>query len=82
MIFTRKINEIFSKIKVKDAEGTEVWVVSWTSWSGSVNYPDHKTNFKAFLSIKDAELFAESLKDAHNLLQNSTLLGVEITKQD
>lgn len=82
MKFTRKINEIFSKIKVRDAEGAEVWVVSWTSWSGSVSYPDHKTNLKAFLSIEDAELFAKSLKDAHNLLQNGTLLGVEITKQE
>lgn len=34
MKFTRKINEIFSKTKVRDAEGAEVWVVSWTSWSG------------------------------------------------
>ena len=82
MIFTRKINEIFSKIKVKDAEGAEVWVVSWTSWYGSVNYPDHKTNYKAFLIEKDARLFAKSLEDAHNLLQNSTCLNIDITEQD
>lgn len=82
MRFVSKLNEIFSIGKQKEAEGAEVWLVSWTSWYGSTRYPDHTVNYKAFLIKEDAELFAESLEDAHKLLQNSTDLSINIRKQE
>jgi hypothetical protein len=82
MSFVSKLNELFGFVKTKDAEGAEVWLVSWTSWYGSTRFPDHTVNYKAFLFKEDAELFAKSLKDAHELLQNSTELGITIKKQE
>lgn len=82
MRFVSKLNEIFSIEKKKEAEGAEVWLVSWTSWYGSTRFPDHTVNYKAFLIKEDAELFAKSLEDAHKLLKNGTNLSINIRKQE
>lgn len=84
MKLTSKINSIFSFKKTKEAEGAEVWVVSWKSTkstpSGSfADFGDRK--YKAFLSEDDAKEFALSLKNANDLLQNTTDINITITKQ-
>ena len=84
MKFISKINSIFSIKKTKDVEGAEVWVVSWkstkSSCSGSyADFGDRK--YKAFLFEDDAKEFALSLKDANDLLQNTTDINIVIRKQ-
>ena len=76
----RKINSIFGLFKQKDAEGAEVWVVSWLARYGNYS-TDTKRVYKAFLSKEDAEAFANSLQAAQRLLQNTNYLGVRIEKQ-
>lgn len=43
----RKINSIFGLFKQKDAEGAEVWVVSWAARYGDYS-TDTKRVYKAF----------------------------------
>ena len=84
MKFISKINSIFSIKKTKDVEGAELWVVSWksTKSSPSGNYADFgDRKYKAFLSEDDAKEFALSLKDANDLLQNTTNIDIVIRKQ-
>jgi hypothetical protein len=76
----RKINSIFCLFKQKDAEGVEVWVVSWVARYGDYS-TDTKRVYKAFLSKEDAEAFANSLYAAQRLLQSTNDLGVRIEKQ-
>ena len=76
----RKINSIFCLNKQKDAEGAEVWVVSWVARFGDYSHNTQRV-YKAFLSKKDAESFANSLHAAQRLLQNTNDLGVRIEKQ-
>lgn len=84
MKFTSKVNSIFSVQKTKEVEGAEVWVVSWKSTKSSpsgsfADFGDRK--YKAFLYEDDAKEFALSLKDANNLLQNTTDINIVIRKQ-
>lgn len=76
----RKINSIFCLNKQKDAEGAEVWAVSWLARYGDYS-TDTKRVYKAFLSEEDAEAFANSLYAAQRLLQSTNDLGVRIEKQ-
>ena len=76
----RKINSIFCLFKQKDAEGAEIWTVSWDARYGDYSH-DTKRVYKAFLSKEDAEAFANSLYAAQRLLQNTNELGVRIEKQ-
>lgn len=79
--FIEKINTIFGLTKQKEAKGAEVWMVYWSARYGDYCY-DTKRVAKAFLMKEDAELFAKSLHDAHELLQNTNYIGVSIKKQE
>lgn len=81
MKFISKINSLFSFRKEKDAEGAEVWLVSWNARYGEYS-GDEQRVAKAFLLKEDAIAFAESLKQAHKLLQNTNDIHIEITRQD
>lgn len=81
MKFISKINSLFSFRKEKDAEGAEVWLVSWNARYGEYSGEKQRVA-KAFLLEEDAIAFAESLKQAHKLLQNTNDIHIEITRQD
>ncbi len=82
MKFISKINSIFGVKKQREVEGAEVWSVSWRT-TEPYGYGCHygETVFKAFLLEQDAKDFAQSLRDAHNLLQNTSDIRIQITKQ-
>lgn len=80
MNFISKLNTLFRVEKVKEVEGTHVWVVSWDSRTGDYS-SDIKRVAKAFLLEEDANQFAESLEKAQNLLQNTNRLRIKIEKQ-
>lgn len=79
--FILKKNGIFKAKKEKEVEGAEVWIVSWDSRYGK--YSDNtKKVAKAFLLKQDAIDFAQSLYDAHALLQNTNDIHINIEKQE
>lgn len=78
--FIEKINSIFGVVKRKEAKGAEVWIVSWEARFGDYK-GDTKRVAKAFLLEEDAEQFAQSLKDANKLLQNTNGICLTIKKQ-
>ena len=78
--FILKKNAIFNVKKEKEVEGAEVWIVSWESRYGKY-YNDIQTVAKAFLLKQDAIDFAQSLYDAHALLQNTNDIHINIEKQ-
>lgn len=81
MKFISKINSIFGVKKVKNVQGAEIYTVSWMSRFGNY-YADTKRVYKAFLAKEDAEEFAQSLRNAHKLLQNTNSIDITITKQE
>lgn len=81
MKFISKINSIFGVKKVKDVQGAEIYTVSWLSRFGCY-YTDTKRVYKAFLTKEDAEEFAQNLRAAHKLLQNTNSIQITITKQE
>lgn len=82
MKFISKINALFSVQKVKEADGAEVWIVSWdTVYSYSSVFDKGRRVAKAFLVEEDAEAFAQSLRDAQKLLQNTNDINITIKKQ-
>ena len=80
MSFISKINTLFKVEKVKDVDGAHVWVVSWNARTGDYS-SDIKRVAKAFLLEDDAKQFAETLKLAQELLQNTNSLYIKIEKQ-
>lgn len=80
MSFLPKLNALFRVQKVKEVEGAHVWVISWDGRTGDYS-GDIKRVAKAFLVEEDAKEFAESLKQAQNLLQNTNNLRIKIEKQ-
>ena len=80
MSFLPKLNALFRVQKVKEVEGAHVWVISWDGRTGDYS-DDIKRVAKAFLVEEDAKEFAESLKQAQNLLQNTNNLRIKIEKQ-
>jgi hypothetical protein len=84
MSFIKKINSLIrpNKLKeiVEEVDGAHVWVVSWEARWGDYS-GDTKRVAKAFLNEDDANQFAESLKMAHELLQNTNNLRIKIEKQ-
>lgn len=84
MSFISKINSLIRPNKVKEiieeVDGAHVWVVSWDSRTGDYSR-DIKRVAKAFLLEEDANQFADALQMAHELLQNSNNLHIEIEKQ-
>jgi hypothetical protein len=82
MKFISKINALFKVQKIKDAPGAEVWIVSWdTVYSYFSMFEKGKRIAKAFLMKEDAEAFAQSLRDAQKLLQNTNDINITIEKQ-
>ena len=79
--FIFKKNGIFKVKKEKEVEGAEVWMVSWDSRCGKNGYYTQKVA-KAFLLKQDAIDFAQSLYDAHALLQNTNDIHINIEKQE
>lgn len=84
MSFISKINSLIRPNKVKEiieeVDGAHVWVVSWDSRTGDYSC-DIKRVAKAFLLEEDANQFADALQMAHELLQNTNNLHIEIEKQ-
>ena len=80
MNFISKLNTLFKVEKDKDVDGAHVWVVSWNARTGDYS-SDIKRVAKAFLLEDDAKQFAETLKQAQELLQNTNRLYIEIEKQ-
>lgn len=84
MSFISKINSLIRPNKVKEVieevDGAHVWVVSWDSRTGDYSR-DIKRVAKAFLLEEDANQFADALQMAHELLQNTNNLHIEIEKQ-
>ena len=79
--FILKKNGIFKVKKEKEVEGAEVWIVSWDSRYGKYSDNIQKVA-KAFLLKQDAIDFAQSLYDAHALLQNTNDIHINIEKQE
>lgn len=80
MSFKSKLEKLFKLQLVKEVEGAEIYLVSWTARFGPYNY-DVKRVAKAFFNYDDAKQFAKSLEDAQRLLQNTTNLNINIEKQ-
>lgn len=84
MKFIKKLNNLIRPHRVKEiveqVEGAHVWVVSWDARWGDYS-TDTKRVAKAFLNEDDANQFAESLKLAQKLLQNTNGLRINIEKQ-
>lgn len=83
MRFVSKLEELVGVTKIKDAEGAEIWTVSWkptdTTISGYLVWKSRA--YKAFLLKEDANAFAKSLEKAHKLLQNGSDINITIEKQ-
>lgn len=84
-IITRKTNEIPDVVN-REAEGVEVWVVSWNSLASISGYGNPtlvacKRRAKAFLSRDDADDFVEALNAAMELLQCSYYIDIKVEKQ-
>jgi hypothetical protein len=80
MSFRSKLEKLFKLQLVREVEGAEVYLVSWTARYGEY-CADTKRVAKAFFNYDDAKQFAKSLEDAHKLLQNTTNLNIQIEKQ-
>lgn len=78
--FLKKKEVIFDVKPSREVDGAEVWIVSWDKRSGEYS-SDTKRAAKAFLSLDDANDFAESLKSAQKLLQNTNDIRIRIEKQ-
>ena len=79
-----KLNKLVRPHKVKEiveeVDGAHVWIVSWEARYGDYSH-NTKRVAKAFLNEEDANHFAESLKMAQELLQNTNSLHIKIEKQ-
>lgn len=75
----KRIHEILTKAGIKKAEGYEAWQVTWYARYGSYS-DDRKPVFKVFLNEEDANMFAESLKLATDVLQYTENIHVKVTK--
>lgn len=74
MSITRRINEILGL----NEEIVPVWIVSWDAFLRD----DSRCRVaKIFINHDDAEKFAQSLKDAQNLLQNMSSIRLKIEEQ-
>lgn len=80
MSFKSKLEKLFKLQEVREVNGAEVYIVSWRARYGEFN-SDTKRVAKAFLNRDDAKQFAESLENAHKLLQNTNSINIQIEKQ-
>ena len=79
-----KLNNLIRPHKLKEiveqVDSAHIWIVSWEARYGDFS-KDTKRVAKAFLNEDDANQFAESLKMAQELLQNTNSLCIKIEKQ-
>ena len=84
MKIIHKLNSLIRPHRVKEiveqVDGAHVWIVSWDARWGDYSGDTNRVA-KAFLDEDDANQFAESLKMAHELLQNTNNLRIKIEKQ-
>lgn len=80
MNIIKKINQIITGYVTEDAEGAEVWLVSWKARYGSFQ-DEWERKAKAFLNKKDAEAFCKSLEDAQALLQYTENINITLKQQ-
>lgn len=84
MKFIKKLNSLIRPHRVKEiveqVDGAHVWVVSWDARCGDYSGDTNRVA-KAFLDEDDANQFAESLKMAQQLLQNTNSLRIKVEKQ-
>lgn len=78
--FTKKKETVINSYNTHEADGAQVWMVSWDARHGSYSH-DVRRVAKAFLSETDAKSFAQSLIDAKNLLQDTDNIKISIEKQ-
>ena len=79
-LFTRKKEKVIEDYVTREAEGAEVWIVSWDARWGEYS-GNKKRVAKCFLNKKDADAFVESLKEAKALLQYTEPINITIEKQ-
>ena len=79
-LFKRKKHSIIVSQETKDADGAELWVVSWNARYG-LYHTDQKRVAKAFLNEDDADTFIESLKNAMSVLQYTENINIVKEKQ-
>lgn len=80
MNIVKYIASLFEVKETRKVECAKVWMVSWDARYGSYS-GDWKRVSKAFLNEDDAEAFAQSLKDAQQLLQIKENLYIEVEEQ-
>lgn len=79
-LFTKKKEVVIEDYVTKEAEGAEVWLVTWKARTGEYS-SNYRIAAKAFVHKEDADRFAESLKEAKALLQYTENLGISIERQ-
>lgn len=78
--FTKKKENIITDVNTQEVEGAEVWVVTWQRRWG--DFSTHvEMVAKAFLREQDAKTFADSLREAKKLLQDTDDIHINIEKQ-
>jgi hypothetical protein len=80
MNIVKYITSLFEVKKTKKVECAKVWVVSWSARWGEFS-GERKRVAKAFINKDDAKIFAESLKDAKNLLQYTESINIKVEEQ-
>lgn len=79
-LFHRKKENVIKSYNTENADGAEVWLVSWNARYGTY-YNNFRRVAKAFLNDKDAINFEMSLRNAAALLQYTEDLDIRIDKQ-
>jgi len=75
------LKKLFKMEQVKEVAAVKVWVIEWTSRNGS--YAGNvEQQFQAFFTKDDAEMFAQSLRDAFNLIKHTSGNEVEVREQE
>ena len=79
-LFTKKQEVVIEDYVTKEAEGAEVWLVTWKARTGEYS-SSYRLAAKAFVREEDANQFAESLKEAKALLQYTENIDIKVEKQ-
>jgi hypothetical protein len=63
------LRHIFVPYKKEPIISIQSWSVRWKSFSGSLRYPDIKEEIEFFINEGEANLFANSLREAFKFLR-------------
>lgn len=77
----RKILKVPQSNNVLEVEGIRLWYVSWYSRQGCCSY-DVTKETEAFPSEEEAELFAQSLRNAFELLRHTNGNEVAVKRRE